>query len=287
MQSPMNISRTKGAAAFLLLGLAAVVALHGTAAAEEPPAASDELTAVSSKVFHGYKRATLPDGSLRPEHYGLGIGGFMTRYPGVLEQSDADFTRDDTVDNITFAALAKMIEGPLATEKYLPTGEPRLADLLIVIFWGRTIGTNAFAGSQIKSILYGPDQDKIDSGNAELLGFDSEGMFGDGFGNSIRSNILKEVHSGVIDAVKDDRYFVILQAYDFSAAWKGKKVRLLWETRFSLSQRRHDFGKDLPRMAQVAAQYFGQDSHGLVQKPIPAGHVAVGPVKSLGPVPGK
>jgi hypothetical protein len=278
----MNISRMKGPAAFILMGMAALAGFRGKAGAEEPPAPSDALTAVSSKVFNGYRRELLADGSFKPEYYGLGIGSFLTHYPGVLEQSDADFIRDDKINKISYAALAKMIEGPLAAENYLPTGDRKLAGLLIVIYWGRTIGTNAFAGSPIKSILYGPDEDEIDLSNAELLGFNSEGMFGEGLANSVRANILKEVHSGILDAVKDDRYFVIVQAYDFSAAWKVNKNRLLWETRFSLSQRRHDFGKDLPRMAKVAAQYFGQDSHGLVQKPIPEGHVDVGPLKSLG-----
>jgi hypothetical protein len=80
---------------------------------------------------------------------------------------------------------------------------------------------------------------------------------------------------------------VILRAFDFQSAWKGKKLKLLWETRFSLSQRRHDFGKDLPRMAQAASQYFGQASNGLVQTPIPLGRVDIGNVRSLGTEPEK
>jgi hypothetical protein len=34
--------------------------------------------------------------------------------------------------------------------------------------------------------------------------------------------------------------------------------------------------------AKVAARYFGQDSHGLIHKPVPEGHVTVGEVKVLG-----
>jgi hypothetical protein len=76
-------------------------------------------------------------------------------------------------------------------------------------------------------------------------------------------------------------------AYDFQLLWKAKKHKLLWETRFSIRQRHHDFDKDLPTMAQYASQYFGQDSGGLVHKEIPLGHVDIGDVKSLGEVPSK
>jgi hypothetical protein len=49
----------------------------------------------------------------------------------------------------------------------------------------------------------------------------------------------------------------------------------------------HDFGRDLPSMAQYASRYFGQDSHGLVHDTIPLGEVDIGEVKSLGEVPPK
>jgi hypothetical protein len=247
-------------------------------------ASSSEITAVSSRVFNGYRRTTLADGSFRPETYGLAIGGFLSRSPAALEGPAPASTRDGTIDYISFASIARAIEDPLAVQKYVPTGEPKTADLLIVVFWGRTIGTNAFAGSGMSQTTWGVSRDKIDAQNARLLGFDAERVFDQGFDDpaNMMSNIRKQVYSGTIDAIEDDRYFIILQAFDFQSAWKQRKINLLWETRFSLSQRHHDFGKDLPRMAQVASQFFGQDSHGLINKEIPSGQVDVGQVKSLG-----
>jgi hypothetical protein len=91
----------------------------------------------------------------------------------------------------------------------------------------------------------------------------------------------------MVAEIEENRYFVVLMAYDFQILWKQKKHKLLWETRFSIRQRHHNFDKDLPSMAQYASQYFGQDSHGLVHKEIPQGHVDIGEVKSLGSVPDK
>jgi hypothetical protein len=252
----------------------------------DPMEASSEITAVSSKVFNNYKRVMLPDGSFRPESYGFAVGGQLSQSPLMTNGGSFPPTSDASVDDISFASIARIIEGPLAAQKYMPTGEPRNADLIILVFWGRTTGTNAFTGSEISNPS-GADRDKTDAQNAKLLGFDTERVFDQGFDDpsNMMSNIRKQIYSGTIDAIEDDRYFVILRAFDFQAAWKQRKASLLWETRFSLSERKHDFGKDLPRMAQIASQYFGQDSHGLVRKAVSEGHVDVGDVKSLGPVP--
>jgi hypothetical protein len=261
--------------------------LIAAAASADAFPASGQITAVSSRVFNGYTRILLPDGSPKPERYGFQIGGVLNTSPRGMEVSTAVATSDATIDAISFSSIEKMIEGPLSMRKYMPDPDPATADLLIVVFWGRTIGTSAFQGSDISQTVLASDQDKIDEMNARLLGFDSERVLTRSFGRSIQANILREVHSDVLDAVKEDRYYVILQAFDFQAAWKRKDVRLLWETRFSISQRGHDFGKDLPRMAMAASQYFGQDTHGIVNRPIPEGQVNIGDVKSLGEVPQK
>ncbi len=245
---------------------------------------SQDITAVSSRVYNGYVHRSLPDGSLRPETYGFAVGGELNRSSAGAESVGGLPTADRSIDGIAFAEISGIIRGPLAAQKYVPTGDPKTADLLIVVYWGRTIGTNAFGG-----IVNGGDRDKIDLENARLLGFDSEKVFDLGYDDhaNMMANIRREVYAGVMDAIEDDRYFVILRAYDFPLLWKQRQAKLLWETRFSLSQRHHDFRKDLPAMTQVAAEYFGKDSLGLVQKPIPEGRVDIGETKSLGELPEK
>lgn len=269
--------------AFPILAWAAVSCAPLCARAFDLVSSGEEITAVSSKVFSGYARKRLANGSFQPEHYGFAIGGFLNHSAPGMEMSATIFTRDDTIDELGFAQVARMIVGPLAAQEYLSTDNPNTADLVIVVFWGRSIGTSAHPGSMMSDTLYGPDQDRIDLQNARLMGFDSEGVFGAGFlDNSIASAMKKQLHSGVMTAIKEDRYYVILRAFDFQSAWRKRKLRLLWETRFSLSQRHHDFERDLPGMARAASPYFGQDSGGLVRKPIPLGRVDIGTVRSLG-----
>jgi hypothetical protein len=237
---------------------------------------SETITAVSAKVFNNYKRQRTPDGSFKPERYAFGNGGFVRIPLGALDDaSQGTMMVDDTVDDMTFEQVAAIIKGPLADEKYLPSRDPAATDLLVMVFWGLTVGGLNFSG---------PDRDKVDQVNATVLGYDSEIIFSELGGLAARANILKEVHADVLSSIEPNRYWVVLRAFDFQSSWKQKKLKLLWETRFSLSQRRHDFGKDLPEMTSVAARYFGQDSHGLVRSPLPEGRVDIGDVKSLGEV---
>lgn len=254
----------------IILAMVLLAARSASAGPLSLISASEEITAVSSKVHNGYVRARLPDGSFRPETYALAVGGFV----GVRT--------DETIDDLSFDSISHTLASSLAEQKYVPTRDLEKVQLLIVVYWGTTYGTNS-------AVMPGGLKDAIDLKNALLLGFDSEKVFGEGFGDStnIRSEIMRQTHAEAMSAIEMDRYYVILIAIDFQAAMKQKKVRLLWETRVSLSERHHDFTKELPFMARYASRYLGQDSHGLVMEPVPEGHVDMGDVKSLGEVPEK
>jgi hypothetical protein len=130
-------------------------------------------------------------------------------------------------------------------------------------------------------------RDQTDFATAKLLGYDSDDAVGTEFGNYIRGTALHARRDDLVSELEDNRYFVVLMAYDFQLLWKQKKHKLLWESRFSIRQRDHAFGKDLASMAKFASRYFGQDTHGLVRKTIPLGRVEIGNLESLGAVPEK
>lgn len=232
---------------------------------------SEMLTAVNSKEFNGYVRATRPDGSFRPETFAFGDGDVLPVpiVPGLL-------VADPTIDQLGFTQIAKMLAEPLASQSYLRATDANSTDLLIMVYWGRTIGTT--------KVTDGNAKDAIDFFNASLMGFDEDARYlgGGNPGYSIMGSIIRNVHAATLSAVEVDRYYVILRAYDFQSAWKLRKRKLLWETRFSLSERSHDFGRDLPAMAQSASAYFGQDSYGLVRTPlVPEGRVRIGELKTI------
>jgi hypothetical protein len=232
--------------------------------------ASEKLTAVSSSAFNGYVRTRLANGSYKPETYALGDGGVLGGY--LLGEYATD---DPTMNDLNFRGVTGMLAGPLASQNYVSVPDPHATKLLIMVYWGRTVGGNHVRDGSVR--------DQLNFDNARLLGFDSEMNFRAMidpstvyFGRNFQSGLLSNLHADVLSAIEVDRYYVILRAYDFQAAWRQKRLNLLWVTRFSLSERRHDFEREFPSMAQNAAAYFGQDSYGLVLKPIPEGHVQVG-----------
>jgi len=87
-----------------------------------------------------------------------------------------------------------------------------------------------------------------------------------------------------VSEIEQNRYFVVLMAYDFQILWKEKKHKLLWETRFSINELHNSFDKALPVMARFASQYFGEPTNGLVRTRVPEGQVDIGEVESLGEV---
>ena len=315
--------RTLQVTACLLLG-------SGVSPVGQPAARgadSSEITAVSSVASEGYVRAKRSDGSFKPETYAFGEGG---NWGGTM--------RDNTADSLNFMGVAQTMAGPLASQNYMPTREPKNANLLIMVYWGTTAGTKgasdsaeyqrlqesqvqsgtqptppppanaamaaatagARAGAQAAAIQRDVAnqgfnsamatvamEDKVrgqaDAQNAQLMGYDSELAATQG----LEGTALHYRRDELLSEIEDNRYFVVLMAYDFQLVWKEKKHKLLWVTRISIRQRGNDFGKTLPAMLRYASQYFGQDTHGLIRKPLPEGHVEVGEPRSIGIVPDK
>jgi hypothetical protein len=264
------------------------------------------LTAVFSRVSNGYERAQNPDGSFQPETYILRSGGNFGG-PRV----------DDTMDNLSFEDMSRVIAGPLAAQGYLLSDDPPKTNLLIVVYWGVTIvpndvmppGTrpsdmareradnlaaertglgNVDANSSARQdnlvdaeayqSLESHRDGRINAQSANILGYTDEILRTPPGGAQMRT---------LQDEVEHDRYYVVLLAYDYMAAKRFGMHKLLWETRFSIPETGNDFEKAFPLMAAIAAKYFGQNSNGLIHHSLGEGHVELGEPKSLGPVPEK
>ena len=123
-------------------------------------------------------------------------------------------------------------------------------------------------------------RDQLDAQNAMMLGFDraiseTQGLVG---------TPMEHRRTDLFQEIEQQRYFVVLMAYDFQLMWKAKKHKLLWETRFSVPQRGKGFDGYLVAMTQQASKYFGRNSRGLEHVDLPEGRVEVGDIKSLGVV---
>jgi hypothetical protein len=108
----------------LPLRLAVLGLVASTFAAQCP---AQEAVAVASKVSVDYRRSRLPDGSFRPESYAFSKGD---RWEGARV--------DPSSDKVDFMSVARTLAGPLAKAGYLPTRDPRMTQLLLLVTWGTT-----------------------------------------------------------------------------------------------------------------------------------------------------
>jgi len=304
----MRASHSPGISAWLLAGAGMLLVAQPAARAAEDVKG---ITAVASKVSSGYVRARLPDGSFQPESFVFGEGG---KWGGEIS--------DTSIDKLHFMDVARVIAGPLASQKYIPARDPAKTKLIIMVYWGTTAVPGPTSDSAAYSNLStaqanlsqainpsnnvptsvqnaamaemtsamavlnmeNRQNDRTDFANARMLGYDSPGLIGTEKGNYVRGTAFAVDRDDLYSEIEENRYFVVLMAYDFQLMWKEKKHRLLWETRFSLSERRNQFDKALPVMAQYASRYFGQDSKGLLRTWVSEGTVKVGEPRSLGEV---
>jgi hypothetical protein len=263
-----------------------------------------QLTAVYARADRDYVRIQNPDGTFRPESYMFKNGGNFGG-PRV----------DNTIDRLNFDDVSAVIAAPLATQNYVPSQDPETTALLIVVYWGTTLAPNdvnpldARASVQLNeqaeraetAAKEGNAADahlarqlrqeasdaansearmdgRTDAQNANILGYTDE---------IFRTSPHDPQMNTLQNEVEEDRYYVVLLAYDYQLARKGMQRRLLWETRFSIPERRNDFQKALPLMASIASRYFGQNSQGLIHHNLGEGRVEVGEPKSLGTIPAR
>jgi hypothetical protein len=204
-------------------------------------------------------------------------------------------TNDPSLQSTTFDQVAHVLAPDLARQGYFPTKDLRQADLLIVVDWGATIGQDnpnllqeqqnlndsiaqAFRTSINSSVgqtslreagidnilandqvFYAEDisADMSMQGTARLLGL--KGQFEHALKASVTaSNGKSYAEAAIDDELKQDRYFLVVKAYDYQAIRKtGKAGRPLWSTRINLPAEVMAYAQALPAMSHAAAASFG------------------------------
>jgi hypothetical protein len=126
--------------------------------------------------------------------------------------------------------------------------------------------------------------------NAKLLGY-SDQLAKDRAAGTGSSSGVSTAESNLLQDLIEERYFVILMAYDYHSMKKGSTPKLLWSTRFSIRAPGNAFTAALPVMTKAASEYFGRAVDGLkIEKPpagVPEGKVEVGTPTVVGDGKGK
>lgn len=116
----------------------AIALLFGLQFLASSASASDDVVAVYSIVAPGYKRPALQGGGFKLETYTFGDGG-----------NRGGVQKDPTIDRLSFTEIARTLAPTLSGQNYAPgsISDPSKTDLLIMVYWGTTIGTDDTSSS--------------------------------------------------------------------------------------------------------------------------------------------
>lgn len=279
------------------------------------------VTTVHSKASHGYHRATMPDGSFKREYYALTKGVYVpgiapdrsidaVRYPQIaklvaqfLALQDyypaPDAKSADLLLAITWGTTVPFNDSAYraGTDSFYSAANtlavanqsPRLTapgkqSLSVEGIQSpestvRDAAEDAFAGQLFQMVMFEDARREANQRNARLLGYVDE--------INRRENPSKFAGAGdayhdLIADLENERYYVIVAAYDFRSAARGEKPKLLWSTRVSVQAQGNRFNETLAAMLNRASQYFGRDSHRLVRQYEPNAKVTLGELQLVG-----
>jgi len=241
---------------------------------------ASEVVAVFSEADDQYVKAR----QNRP----VGATETYAFFEGVMDKGRR---KDASIDSMTFKDVAKLLLLPLRKQGYVYSKDPNNTQLMIAMYFGLTSG---LAGSDEIDSSYTTDlgsglsseeengllrlsmqsqiREQAVRTNASVLGYDRDIHDLAGSMGTARDLRLKDL----VSEVEEDRYYVVLKAFDFQELRKTGKPKLLWVTRFSIPARGHLFNQHVAAMADNASKYFGRTTVGLVHSKFGKGKVIVG-----------
>jgi hypothetical protein len=285
-------------------------------------ASQDSLvTAVFSSARRDYVRPKLPDGSFQVETYVVGNGGYgpgvglnpsidAVPFPVIVRQMATylarrnyfparDANAADLLLVISWGTTHPFGDGTyrngldgLSTAMNLVNGlnlKQSQADKVSGPGAGAggvnpavMAAANDAAESQLLQMqMFENMRNQADESNARLLGYMSE---------INRTNGLTRYAGGgtyfddLISDVENERYYVIISAYDYKLAAREKKRKLLWSTRVSIQAQGNRFDRSVAAMLAAASHQFGANSNGLIRR-YHEGVVNLGELKIIGVEP--
>ncbi|HEY5552277.1 MAG TPA: hypothetical protein VIK52_10325 [Opitutaceae bacterium] len=280
-------------------------------------ASKDSLvTSVYSSVSNGYTRKLAADGSPKPEYYAIARGKYL---PGISRDQSIDrvefpavagkvaeflagqgyYLAEDSKsadllllitwgttrpfdDGIYRAGLASLSSAAnLATQTGAVASAERSPDGIQSP--GAAVANAAqgeFEGQLLQMQMFEDMRMKSNEHNAKLLGYIREINYRN---NPSRFGGAGSAFDDLIADIESERYFVVVEAYDFRSAVKEQKPRLLWVTRVSIARQGNKFDRDMNAMLALASRYFGRESGRLVRQ-YHEGTVTFGELRVIGVV---
>jgi hypothetical protein len=277
------------------------------------------VTSVFSNTSNGYERKKLPDGTYKKEYYALANGRYLpglldnesidkVKFPtiaGIVAQNLAkqnyflaqDAKSADILLLVTWGTTIPFTDGggDLALDRALnamnvagaaaraqPTsgGAQETAANSMRTENGaiREAAQGELEGQMVELQMFNSMRRKADERNARILGYVDEINRLD---NATRFAGAGTSFDDLVSDIEEERYFIIISAYDFKTAVNEGKRKQLWATRISIRAQGNKFDERLGAMLARASGYFGRNTKGLLRD-YQEGKVNIGELKVVG-----
>ena len=256
---------------------------------------------VSATAVPNYVRPVDASGKPQPETYIFTQGKFF-----------GGNTKDTRLNQIKFDDILKNLAPSLAKQNYFPTKDVPAANILIMVHWGTTLTyvdpQREMAADKINTALNdyksaaAENNGDADPGALNALLGDQANAQSSAQGAIARNASLlgykptlekaqTKIYASTSEQtmneeLNEERYFVILMAYDYQQMKKDKKSKLLWATRISVRSPGNNFLEAMPALVEAGANVYGRQVEGLVRVDAGerGGRVDLGELKIMGTV---
>ena len=235
------------------------------------------------------------------------------RSPGDIEtihfmegQFFGGLSKDKSLERVTFQEIVEGLAPNLAKQNYLPGNDIRTGDLLLVVHYGVAAVDTPFdelmgiTSEEEEALVYGssvgstnPDTGEFELGtdvnydarpsdqmpgagsNAQLLGYDRQLR---------KRNLTGGEEFDLLTDLEEDRYFIIVMAYDCQKLLNEGEFALQWSTRFSVRSPGTNFEEAHFALGRAAAPYFGKHLDDLEREKVPFGRdvdVSIGELETV------
>ncbi len=183
--------------------------------------------------------------------------------------------KDRSLERVEFQNVIDQLTDDMRKQNYLPATDTESGDLLIVVHYGvtsvdedwedlmgiTTIESDETGMSEDGDFEFDNTMDQTDAweydtlrsqkgktSHSNLLGVD----------RALRDNSLSNDERHTLhEILEEERYFIVLMAYDWQKIRQDKELKLLWSTRFSMRSPGTNFEEAYYSLSRAAAPYFG------------------------------
>ena len=208
---------------------------------------------------------------------------------GVTARIDTDI--DNNLTNLnSINELGEQYAQSMQTESDVANGGGTAADLVGVMMGVGAGGTGERSNMEMQAshetLTYRGHEaafHTVGKDNAAILGL------GQTLSRESNSIMFSERHKALYDMTKEERYFVVVMAYDMPLLLNSGKMRRLWTARASIRSAGVNFRQAVDRISEVAGSFFGQKTGDvvLIKSGGREGRVEMGDLKIIGTVNAK